>query len=449
MKISKKMSMEILKKTVIFMTIWIINLCALSAQIFESIYLLDGSVLEGYISEQQPGKGITFTAYKATITIPENIVLSINNHKVEYSSLPLEWKAWSDINIKDEKDMILSDIILDEKSDTLIAKGDSSIIKKKLLHTYLLNMPQNVKILEKGSVIKYLDLNPQTYYLKWSDVKYVKRPPRSKIELSGINYVIHLKNSDLEFSGEMLEQSLGKQIKLLKKDGVIEVIDINKIASIRKEKFNQEQSIFEQTPLLDQVYICSGRCITGIIINQNFVHKNEKNSFLTIQGINGEIDVVPYSEVCKYGNCINPDFNPLTDIILDKNSIMLNRKKVETTEFAQNEEGFIYAKDLKNSIILKKDSLEDGLFIIVEMGDCQKANKYALIGAVEKTEKIKKSTLKRLGFMYENYVTYSNPPTVQTISINGTCKMKFTVNNLGWYILYQTNENKGIIFKIE
>lgn len=441
--------MDILKKTTIFLTVWIITLSTLFAQKIESIYLHDGSVLEGYISEQQPGKSITFNTCQATIIIPENIVLSISNHKIEYSSLPQAWKSWNKINNNGEKDMVLSDILLEGKSDSITTKADSSVINKALSPSYLLKSPQKVKILEKGSRIKYLDLNPQTFYLKWSDVKCVRHHQKSKLELSGLKYIIRLKNSSLEYSGEILEQVLGKQIKLLKKDGVIEVIDINNIASIRKERFNLEQNLFEQTPLLDQVYIRSGRCITGIIINQNFVQTKEKASFLTIQGIKGEIEVIPYSEVYKYGSCINPDFNPLTDIILDTSCIMINRKKVEVTEFEQNEEGFSYAKDLKNIITLKKDSLEDKLFLVVEMKNSQKTEEYSLIGAVEKTEKVKKSILKRIGFMNENLGIYSTLPTKQTVSINGTLKMKYTVNNLGWYILYQTKEKKGIIIKIE
>ena len=42
-----------------------------SAQNVEQIYMKSGSVVEGYIAEQKPGKHITFQTTKATIVVKE------------------------------------------------------------------------------------------------------------------------------------------------------------------------------------------------------------------------------------------------------------------------------------------------------------------------------------------------------------------------------------------
>ena len=70
------------------------------AQNIEQIYMKSGSVVEGYIAEQKPGKYITVQATKATIVVNSD---SLRNRIVE--RLPLEslsevWREWALANNK-------------------------------------------------------------------------------------------------------------------------------------------------------------------------------------------------------------------------------------------------------------------------------------------------------------------------------------------------------------
>lgn len=59
-------------KTKKFCWILLLNLLVLTAgaEPYETVVLKNGSVLEGYISVQHPGKDIIFFAEKATVYIP-------------------------------------------------------------------------------------------------------------------------------------------------------------------------------------------------------------------------------------------------------------------------------------------------------------------------------------------------------------------------------------------
>ncbi|MDO5429593.1 hypothetical protein [Parabacteroides sp.] len=100
-------------------------------------------------------------------------------------------------------------------------------------------------------------------------------------------------------------------------------------------------------------------------------------------------------------------------------------------------------------ITLRRDSLEDRRFIVLEVKDKPEANEYALIRAVEKTEMEKKRDLRKLGYTNENFAIYSTRAVEQTVSVNSTCKMNFAVNNPGWYVLYLPKMKKGILCLVE
>lgn len=442
--------MKKIKRIVACLACLSMGMASLQAQNIESVELCDGTILEGYISEQYPGKSITFSACRATIVVPSEMVASIRDYSVKYASLTADWKCWVDEFAKEKKEVIMSDIrLIDELSNGKFSTDSVAQNKQKDLPEYLHISPCRVKILEKGAMIKYLDLNPQTFQLEWKNVKYIRHLHRSDLVLSGLNNVIRLKDSNNEYRGEIVEQVLGKQIRLLKKDGMVEVINSNQMASIYKEKLNPKQNILEQAILLDQVYTRTGGCFTGLIVEQNFINSKEKPASLTILDKNGESRIIFYSDVEKYGRCLNPDYRMLTDIVLDDTTVMVNRQEVQYTLFEQNEEGFLYAKDLNEMVTWKKDSLEDRRFIILEVKEKVDTNDFALIRVVEKKEKEKKKEVIKMGFTYENFAIYSARPTEQTVSVNGTHKMKFSVDNPGWYVLYLPKLKKGILCHIE
>ena len=424
----------------------IIHTTSIYAQKIETVELCDGSLLEGYISEQVPGKSLTFTASCATIMIPSQSVASIVDYPMEYASLSADWKQWTDENLNGTDRLVLSDILLNEEKSTPALASDSAVVadKRRWIPAYLKSSPHKVRILEKGASVKYIDFTPQTFRLQWSDVRCIFHSRRSDLALSGLNSIIRLKDNHQEYKGEIVEQILSKQIRLLKDDGVVEVINANQIAVIRKEKLNPNQNIFEQSVLLDQVYTQENECLTGLIVEQNFVHTKEKPASFRVIDLKGKSYVIPFTKVIKYGRFLNSDYQLQTDVILDDTTVLINRKKVQFTEFEQDETAFLYAKDLSKIVTLDKNKLEGGNIFTLELKESTAAD-YSMIRAVVKLNKEKKKNKQMIGFTYENFAIYSTRASEQTCSVNGTLRLKFVVDNPGWYVLYLPRWRKGIV----
>ena len=59
-----------------------------NAQTFEQVYLKDGSVLEGYICEQVPGKSISVQTSMATMVAASDSLLGSSERQVTVANLP-------------------------------------------------------------------------------------------------------------------------------------------------------------------------------------------------------------------------------------------------------------------------------------------------------------------------------------------------------------------------
>lgn len=138
----------------------------------------------------------------------------------------------------------------------------------------------------KGEVIKYLDFTPNSYYLDWKDIQAIKRAPRATTDLTGLIDVVALRTGE-KYEGQIIEQIPGERIRLLKNDGIVEVINAGQIAFQQKKKLNPNQSLFEQSPLLDVVCIKKDED-TGIIVEQNYGGEKEPG-YLLIQNERGDI----------------------------------------------------------------------------------------------------------------------------------------------------------------
>lgn len=432
----------------------------LQAQNVETIELKDGSVLEGYISEQVPGKSIVFMANQSTVVQPASAVYSISYEKKSIDSLPAEWKKWVEEHPQKNNYLELGNISLREEDtpveivslptefvDSLAEYSDTTIVveqpqvKSSVIHY---STPHLVKILEKGATIKYLDLSSQVYRLAWSDVKVLHRKPRKELALNGIVDVVKLKDANQEFSGEIVAQVLGKQMRLLKDDGIVEVIDVNKIASIRKEPLDKTQKLTTQSPLLDVVYTKSGESVTGVIALQEFTSSKDNPSYLVVKNKYDDSRRIIHADIERYGRIVNPDFVENEDVILNDTTILLNRKPVKLTKFVQENKEFVYAADTTSVVHLRQSDLQS---IILELKQSTTSGDYMFVDAMERVN-TKKNT-SRIGFTYENYAMYSARPIRETVSVNKTQLLEFKASHSRYFVLFLPKLKQGILCKVE
>ncbi len=140
-------SNRLLHSTIIVLIVFLAN-AKTYAQNVEQIYMKSGSVVEGYIAEQKPGHSITFQTTKATIVVNSDTLQNRITERISVESLSKEWREWAESNNK------------------LIDNGGKKQLELVTLEFNNCVYPQ-VYLIEKGSLIKFLDVSPNKYTFKW------------------------------------------------------------------------------------------------------------------------------------------------------------------------------------------------------------------------------------------------------------------------------------------
>ena len=87
-----------------------------NAQIVQKLQLKNGSVLEGYISNQKPGENLVFKSERATMYMSGSKVRSYSERQVKVSELDEKWAKWAEendayIGVNDNRTFTFNDII--------------------------------------------------------------------------------------------------------------------------------------------------------------------------------------------------------------------------------------------------------------------------------------------------------------------------------------------------
>lgn len=419
---------------------------------YEKIVLKNGSELEGYISVQRPGKDVVFVAEKAMVFLSSDQLQSMVDHEFDLTSLSTQWKEWAKINqsvikIRNNKEFLtLSDLVISDKkmleSDTVSANTDSTLlafekpVKKKINWNVV---PRKVRILEKGAVIKYLDYSSNSYYLDWNDIETIKRDKRSKVDLNGLIDAVKLRSGEM-MEGQIIEQTPGKQIRLLKDDGIVEVIDSKQIVLQRKIKLNPEQSLLEQSPLIDCVQKQDGQCLKGIVVEQDYGIKKEPG-FLLIQTFTGDTKKVELKDIQEIRKEINPEYKEKKDILLNKGELFVNRKPV-TNAIVEEADDLVTVLPESVPVVLSLDSLQQGLIVEAHFEKEYDAEGWILLPVSSKLVNKKES---RNGFTYKEMVTNGIHYISKETSVNGTTRLVYPLTTPGYYVIYAVKGKRVIL----
>lgn len=260
----------------------VIILCSLgltlSAQNIEQVYTDDGSIYEGYISEQIPGERISVYALKATLSVPTKNISTTYTVYRHFSVLPESAKQWFREN-GDTTSIVLSSF--EHKGEIV---DDVIIFSKDAKET------------------KFVSFANKTYVLPWNTVKKTVKLNSSYVPY-GIQDIVTLKNGD-RLTGHIKEQILGDSIKLRKEDGNIVIIPVQDIVSLNSAAVDMSTPIWKQTPLLDRIVLEDGsEDIDGFISS-----RTSGSSITIIRRDSGYEESIPLVKIKKYQKMYNPEF---------------------------------------------------------------------------------------------------------------------------------------------
>lgn len=389
------------------------------AQNIEMIYMKSGSVVEGYIAEQKPGKYITIQTTKATIVVNSDSLQNRIIERVPLESLSKEWREWAEENNK----LIENEGTKQLELTTL--EFDNSVYPK-------------VFLLEKGSLIKFIDLAPNKYTFNWGDMYRTVKNKRPNNLFSGLKEILVL-TDNTKITGQIIEQFPGKDLKIVTDNGEVLSFKFSQVKQIKTERINEQLGLWSQIQLLDRIEVADYSSeLTGFISSRilgvEFIFEFE----------NGEKQTIPQDKVISYSKIPNDKYVPVYDKVLKKGEVLLDGGPAY----------FVQLKNVNQYLVLG-----DIVSIQKQVGEtvCMEANlenpetPITLVKAHE--ENVVFSNEKRKREVSCPVITYQD--LVQShVAINrevtplGNVKVTFDVKEIGDYVLYIQGRNEYIVINV-
>lgn len=396
------------------------------AVIVQKIYLKDGSVLSGYIQKQDDNGNLTIHSDVAEICLKSSQAIISNEKNYTESELDKNWVEWAEKNeafegTGNQRTLYLADVT--SKSKT-VAK---------------------VKIIERGELVRYLEMSPDIYTIPWKDVLAIKGEKRCKTALSGINRIFQLK-SGMEFEGQYAEET-DSLLTLYLNNGIRQSFKINDVIKYTFRPINPNQDIFAQSELLNIVKTKNGNETKGIIIEQNYTSAKDSENYFLVQQPSGAIQSIKVSDILETRKEENPKFDPKFDVLLKEGEVLINRQEVVMTGITEKGENSVL-DSLSEKVVIKKDP-QNNTRVTVEYRNANGANIEAY--QVVKVNKIenKKEKKTMYGVSYRDLVNSTIRPVSIETSVNHTTKAEYIVGGQGTFALYDAKNKKAIPFIIK
>lgn len=279
----------------------VISFCSVSglAQNIEKITLKNGTVLEGYLAEQRPGKDFTVQSSNAVVFASEDSLLNVTHKKIELTMLPQAWTDWA----------IKNRLAEPGKDGQTI-----SLSTLQFAHSTI----SNVYVQERGITIKFVDMNDRVYVFPWDLLGMTSKNLRAENQFSGIIDELVMTNGK-HYEGQVTDQTPGKGIKIIFDDGRVQSFNYSDIAQIISKPLNPKMTIWEQSQLLDEVVLKStGEVIKGIISSR---HIGKDYTFIMK---NGQSRVINATDVAIFRKLKNEEYKSAQDRVMAEGEVLIN-----------------------------------------------------------------------------------------------------------------------------
>lgn len=436
-----------MKRIVLLFTLVIACITA-QAVVVQKVLLKNGTVLYGYIQQQDKNDNITFKTDYATICI-DGKHATTTERVYKIAELDNKWIEWAEENdaffgTGNARTLTLNEVVFTFPKKTAVADSvatepsEATLFEDdfKLRHTNV----AKVKVLEKGSTIKYLELTPNIYTFNWSDVESIKADRRGKNVLSGIDRVYQLTNGQ-EIKGQYAGESYNT-LSLYTAGGMIETVDIDNTAKYFYKGINPAQTIFEQSELLDIVRTKNSGTFRGVIVERNFT---EGGNYLVIQQQSGSSQTLHFADVAEYSKEENPDYAPKFDILLQQGEVVINR--MPTDSVGTTKQGTMIVLDSINvKIVVPKEG--NTTKVAVEYYNPQHLSSENLM--MIKVDKVQnKKKVVTYCFSTDIYEMKKFLPTHTETSVNHTTRIEYDLPGQGVYAIYDQMTKQAMPFIIK
>ena len=393
-------------------------------QVYQTAILKNGTVLYGYILQNDGLGNLLFQSDSAKVLL-QDVEADVTDRTVNRGMLSQQWQEWADKNnawqgTNDNQYLMLSDVTVRKVQ----AKEDH------FANQMVGKVAANVKLLERGVKYRYTEMSSNTYRLKWDDVVNVVSERRPKTALSGMNVTCQTKTGQT-YTGQYAGET-GDITSLYLDNGVIQTLKKEDVVKYSYSAVNPNQSIFEQSPLLDAVRTKNLGTITGIIIEQNYASNKDTENYILLQQASGIIQSVKMSDIENISKERNKQYAPQFDVILEPGQVYVN----ETPATAVTVKGKKGVNTLAafTPVVVKKGANDLTQVKVQYSAATAGTNVEAYrVVALKKTGKGKKAVY---SFTDESLASSVYRPVEISTSVNQTTKAVYNLNGAGGFILY-------------
>lgn len=416
-----------MKKILYIITMTLALSGAANAIEVQVLKLKDGSVLNGYVYKQNGTDLIEFKSDNATICKPSKDVVAISEIKpYKIKELDKQWKEWS----KKNKDQLGG-----SEEEPTIDLCDITLASGKVV--------EKVRVLEQGVNIIYCEATPNTYSVKWNDIERIDAPKRANDLLSGIDVSYKLK-SGVEYIGQYAGETY-EMLSLYVDGKPKQSMNIMDVVKYSFKPHNPEQSIFEQSSLLDIIKSRSGSNYVGIITEKNYSTGKDSEDYFVIETKDDGSKKVMISDITELLKTENKEYKPIKDIVLKNDQVLINRKEAKYVKVTEKND-VLTLEDCDKAITLK---MEKGKKLSVDVEFSADASEKVNFGPLIKVDEVKSKRKSIFSFTYANLGKSGILPKSTTVSRKNILKSTYEIASPGVYALYNAQSNKAITFVVE
>ena len=221
---------------------------------------------------------------------------------------------------------------------------------------------------------------------------------------------------------------------------------MNDIIKDNSIKNNPNQSIFEQSPLLDEIQMKNGSVYKGIVTERNY---EENLNYFLITSLNGDVEYttsLKMADVAEFRKLPNPDFKQVFDILLRPGDLVVNRNEVEKVKLTESNDKFEIKPDMKRLDLKRKGASLD-LDVESNFKNNRDVQNYLLIRTHKITNDKKKTDYYE--FSYADMIKSSLSPNEIVTSMNNTTKLSYFVNSPALYVLFNKETKEAVLINVE
>lgn len=398
----------------------------------ETLYLKNGTILQGYIKKQILGESITFHIEQADITVDSRWLAKQTEEEVDTSAIDILWKKWYKANHqqKPSSSITMTKIQIADKSTIqryIKNNKEDSLTMAFITRYYKEEDAVQVRVLEDGSDVRFIDLTQRDFTFNISDIRSIAYSERDPLAINGIIDVIET-NSGKIYKGTIIESIIGKSYRMKTTNGVIQSISIDDISKIKKERLNTHLSITKQTPALDVI-----DDIQGIITLQYF-GKDQSEDYLIITDTNDKGHKFSSKSVYDIKRIDNSSYEPLTDIVINNHETYFNQTIVYPLSLEKNKQGryILSNEQTKNIKTINVDAVKKELIVTMENKEDDEA--YMLFPIKQN----KNGRDSKFSFSAEEMIKFI-PYKNKLVSVANNLQLTYKLEK-GTYAFYKNNE---------